>query len=286
MTTNPDVIFLDTSIAIARTVHSPETKLRIRERVSSHELVVSSLVVKQEFKRRLLKEAQYLLGLFHRKKSFVAVQRHLIDVLPPGWHRKRNICLDMIQTVFETAPDGEKTERAMRYLRQLLRVGLSDFTDFLDYVIWQSGCACSHYPIIEKVAYKRYDFGPINCSSVSSRCGIDGFFELHIDAVEFILARLRDIAKNKKSAEIIKIEGFLEAVLNSTRSVHSMDPCLTVGDLVIALESAKVEFFYTMNGKESQHLCRILNQSLIVRPKNPEHEDIVCLSSDHAWREF
>ncbi len=67
MKTNGDAIFLDTSIAIARTVHSPATKLRIKERLRRHEVVVSSLVAKQEFKRRLLKEAQYLLDLINQK---------------------------------------------------------------------------------------------------------------------------------------------------------------------------------------------------------------------------
>jgi hypothetical protein len=33
-----------------------------------------------------------------------------------------------------------------------------------------------------------------------------------------------------------------------------MDPCLTVGDLLIALESEKIPVFYTINAKESQYL--------------------------------
>ncbi len=192
----------------------------------------------------------------------------------------------MLMVVFERGTDKELTERARRYLRQLLRAGLADFTNSVHHVVWQSGCACSYYPVTEVVPYKRYDFGPIKCSRVSNRCGIDELFELQRDAAELILAKLRGIAVGKKSAEILKIEGFLERALHDTGSIHSMDPCLTVGDLVIALESANVDFFYTLNGKESQHLCRILNQSLIVRPKNPEHEDVVCLNSDDAWREF
>jgi len=78
---NADSIFLDTSIVIARLVHSPATKKRISERLGRYQQSVTSLVVKQEFKRRLLKEAQYLLNQLNDKKSFAAVQRHIVDVL-------------------------------------------------------------------------------------------------------------------------------------------------------------------------------------------------------------
>jgi len=56
-------LFLDTSIQIARFVHSRETKDKINERIKQYTLVVSSEVVLQEFKRRLLKEAQYRMAL-------------------------------------------------------------------------------------------------------------------------------------------------------------------------------------------------------------------------------
>src|ERR1051326_6001106 len=63
-------VILDTSIQIARVVHGPKTKKRIRERLARHEQAVSSLVVRQEFKRRLLGEAEYLLRMLHRYRSF------------------------------------------------------------------------------------------------------------------------------------------------------------------------------------------------------------------------
>jgi hypothetical protein len=54
-------VFLDTSIQIARLVHGPQTKSGIRQRLAQHDKVFTGLVVRQEFKRRLLKEAEYLL---------------------------------------------------------------------------------------------------------------------------------------------------------------------------------------------------------------------------------
>jgi len=281
-----DSIFLDTSIVIARLVHQPATKKRIRERLSKYDQSVTSLVVKQEFKRRLLKEAQYLLNQLNDKKSFAVVHRHIVDILPPQQARKRNICMEMLSTIFEGAKDPELTERAKRYLRQLLRVGLKDLDRSVDSLVWQLGCACAGYPVEEKVPYRRYEFGPEKCRRVAARCGVISFFEDHLDAVRDILKTLQSIPAGDKSAELNEAERFIDRAVADPSSICTMDPCLRVGDLLIALESLSVESFYTMNGKESQHLCRALNQTLIVRPKNPEHEDVLCQSSAAKWPAF
>lgn len=280
-------IFLDTSIIIALMFHSPEMKQRIRERLKQHPFSVSSLVVQQEFKRRILKEAQYLLNQLNDKGSFKKVKRHVIDYLVYD-HRKRNICLDMLETIFEDAVDGitdaELTERARRTLRTLLRVGIADMQTIVNHIIWESGCACANSKIREKVPYKRYDFGSDKCSKVKERCGIETFLDAKEKELRAILERLKVI--KKKSFELQKAEKFIETILGNFSSAADLDPCYTVGDLIIALESAEIPIFYTLNSKESQHLCRALNQDLIVRKKNPIHEDIVCKSSDSKWAEF
>jgi hypothetical protein len=286
MMAKPDPIFLDTSIAIARVVHGPGIKEKIKARLQDHGAAITSLVVKQEFKRRLLKEAQYLLNQLNDKGSFARVLRHVSDVLPPQQGRKRNICLQTLETVFEGADDEELTERAKIYMRQLLRRGLSDLEGSVDHVMWESGCACSSYPVEEKVPYKRYDFGPEKCSQVAGRCGIVAFFQNHANEARAILDWLRRLSTDVKSDELKRAEAFIEKALDNATSICSWDPCLKLGDLVIALESVGIGSFYTMNGKESQYLCGPLNQTLIVRPKNPAHEDIVCLTSESEWPTF
>ena len=278
--------FLDTSIQIARVVHSPETKKRIAARVEGFDFSITSDVVRQEFKRRLLKEAQYLLNQLDKRQSYVKVLRHVIDVLPPQQGRKRNICLELLGTILEDASDEELTERSRRYLRTLLRVGLGDFDATVDHVVRDAECACAKYPVEERVAYKRYEFGPDKCSRTGDTCGIMRFITSRRDDVERILATLRQIPNDEKSDELRRGEEFLEAVLADPSTAKSMEPCLYVGDILIALESAGVPTFYTLNGKESQHLCRALGQNLIVRPKNPKHEDVFCLHAAPEWPGF
>ena len=113
--------FLDTSIQIARLIHSPETCRQIDERLQSFDLTTTGLVVRQEFKRRLLKDARYLLDLFLRHQSFARVHRHIVDVLTPFQRRKQRISLQLLSTLIEDDSDADRTERAILLLRGLLR---------------------------------------------------------------------------------------------------------------------------------------------------------------------
>lgn len=283
VTSTKRTVFIDTSIAIARTVHDSSVKSRIQARLDSYDEAVTGLVVKQEYKRRLLKEALYLLNQFNDKGSYQAVIRHVINYLPHQQGRKKQICLQMLTNNFPMASDRELTERAMRYLRTLLRTGLTDFMDSVDQVYWQSGCACSNQPIRERIKYKRYDFGSDDCVKIADKCGILNFFKTYPDEVRAILALLKSLPASSKSEELKNAEKFIEDYTADPDSIYSMNPCLTVGDLVIALESIGVENFYTLNSKESQHLCRALEQNLIVRPVNPVHEDKVFLKTENQW---
>src|SRR5437868_3721586 len=96
---NEPPLFLDTSIQIARVVHSPRAKAMIKARIDRHRQTVTSLVVRQEFRRRLLKEADYLIRALHRYKSFRELVHHVIRLPNPYHARKRNICLQTLEQI-------------------------------------------------------------------------------------------------------------------------------------------------------------------------------------------
>lgn len=284
-------IFLDTSVQIARMFHTPQKRRKIGERIKNYDISVTSLVVRQEFKRRVLREAQYLLNQLQKYDSFDDVFSHVLNVLPAQSGRKRtialNICLAMLPEVYPDSDDREKAERAKRLLRTLLRTGLTEFDGSVDHVVRDSGCACSKYPIREIKAYRRYDFGPDRCSGTdSSSCGIVDFLVSRQRETQQILGHLRELPPENKSKELQSAELFIEKVLEDPALATRLDPCSRVGDLLIALESVGIPFFYTLNSKESQHLCRALGQSLVFRPNDPEKDDVVCDASDTEWPEF
>jgi hypothetical protein len=103
---------------------------------------------------------------------------------------------------------------------------------------------------------------------------------LHSNELAIVQAHLRTLpcgnGRGEKSGELENAETFIDAVLNNPCGICEKDPCTTVGDLLIALESHPIPVFVTMNGKESQHLCKALGQHLIVRSPNPRKPDVDC----------
>lgn len=265
-------VFVDTSVLIAQLVHAPETKERIRARLRQHGEVVTGLVVRQEMKRRLLKEVQYLLGVLEEEKTVQKVRRRL-ERLPRQQARKERICNQLIMTVDEQDSEEDLADRLRLYLKGLLRDGLDDLEQMVTRMTSASGCGCARQEV--KLKKGRYDFGTDQCSRLTTPCGIVAFLAEHKAPAQVILAALESLPESQKTAELQRAQRFLQAVVRDGVAAAKEDPCLTVGDLLIALESVGVPHFYTLNRAESTHLCAALGQTLIVRPQNPAHPDDV-----------
>lgn len=266
-------IFTDTSILIARLLREPEMKKAIEERLASYDITVSSPIVIQEFKRRVINEAIYLMNQLNAKESYERVKRHVINVLPEQWRRKQRICLNMLEEIFESANDGELTDRAKRYLRTLIKFGVPRLRKSLGHIVHGTGCYLSSYPVREKKAYKRYDLVKKRCSSVSNLCNVAEFLKENIGLCKKIFEKLSELPE--KTKELENACEFLKRFIENPDIVHQLDPCLSVGDLLIAIESQIIPDFYTMNYKESKIFCSILSQKLIVRPNNPNTPDTI-----------
>ena len=278
--------FLDTSIQIARLIHSPETQVKIENRLRQFDLKVTSLVVRQEYKRRLLKDAAYLLSLFDRYESFAKVHRHIVDVLTPFQRRKQKISLQLLSTLFEDDSDSDLTSRAKLLLKGLLRDGLYEFDESVDHVIRESDCGCATQEVRRSGRrHKRYDFGVDKCNK-GQGCGISEFLDTRREYLKTVLQYLEALPDGRLTAELRNAAAFIRSYLKNPGGVRSEDPCRKVGDLLIAMESVRIPIFYTMNGKESQHLCRTLDQCLIVRPSNPSKDDILCEPDQSEWPQF
>jgi hypothetical protein len=273
-------VFVDTSIVIALTVHSPELKALIRRRLGEFARVVTGSIVKQEYKRRLLREAEYLLRTLEKLGSYEKLRRHVSEVLPPQQQRKRNICEQMLNTFFEEAGDGELTERLQRYLRMMLVSGHAYLEGLVDEIRAGAGCGWSRAPLREIRPYKRYDLGGNKCSDARIDCGICEFVGAHRAELELLREYLRDVGDESVRVWLLAIE----TMLGRPEECRGLESCLKLGDLLIALESGDVGVFYTMNGRDSRHLARPLGQTLVVRPRNPERDDIICKQGDEVWR--
>jgi hypothetical protein len=287
--TKGTAIFLDASIIIARLVHSPEAKKKIEACLRQYDIKVTSSVVRQEFKRRLLKEAKYLLELLNRLNSYDEVFHHVLrlpDHIHKSLRRKRNISLQILSQLFPGRDDAERTERAKLYMHNLLTIGLDLFDARVDQVVKGAECACNRIPVREVKQMLRYEFGTDKCSETEGRCGVVNYLVSHSEDVAVIRTYLLNASDENKSTEIKNTQAFLDDIAEHPAIAVSKDPCLKVGDLMIALESVGIPAFYTLNEKESQFFCAALRQKMTVRPFNPAEEDTTFHFDDENRQRF
>ncbi len=276
-------IFTDTSIHIARLLREPEIKKMVEQRLASYDLVVSSSVVVQEFKRRVMSDAIYLINQLNQRGSYQKVRRH-VEILPDKWKRKQQICFGMLNEIFETVgrvDDSELTERAIRYLHTLIKHGITNFKRKLGHVIPGTECYLSKLPIKVKERYKRYEPIETKCCKVFPLCSVADFLKEKIDLCKQLLEYLSDLPD--KTKELESTLGFLREFITNPETIHKKNPCYCVGDLLIALESNKIPDFYTMNYKESKFFCDVLDQNLIVLPNNPDNPERTCSKNSKPW---
>lgn len=279
-----DPLFVDTSIQIARKAHRPEIKASIAARLAQHKDVRSGLVVRQEFKRRLLKEAAYLLRQLEERNSYEKVRRH-VQGLQPQLLRKMKIGLDLLATVDEADDDDDRSDRMRLMLRDLIANGVKVSEAHLSFVNMASGCACAKQPIIERKPF-HYDFGSDKCSKYGDRCGVQGFLESNRPLLALIhktIAELPSEGPDRRTGELARAMEFIGAFLNNPASVSERNPCLEVGDLLIALETVGSATMYTMNLAESRHLARILGQSLVFRHPNSDRAECQWAAGSSEW---
>jgi hypothetical protein len=165
----------------------------------------------------------------------------------------------------------------------LLRDGLYEFEQSVGHVVTRATCGCASEEL--KLKKKQYDFGSESCLKAGS-CGIIEFLIANQDVLQAVLDKLEATPSERLTGELSNAVAFIRAFLDDPNGIRGRDPCKTVGDLLIALESAGIPTFYTMNGKESQHLCRVVNQSMVVCPANPMKDDVQCDAGNADWPAF
>ena len=260
MSIKNDIVYLDTSVVIALFVHPSEIKKHIRIEIAKYKFRLTGLVVQQEFCRRLLKEAKYLLGQLEKRRSFNRVLSHLVD-LSKFHDRKFRICLQTMINNFPDGTDADRTERLQLFLEDLLENGIAEIKqNIVDEIVKSVGCASA----IEGIHRTKSGFRfPHDECSKHERCGVGDFLnespdrepllQFLIDNDERLTAELK---KGKESLLSLRELGCVNAC--------KLDPCISIGDVLISLESRSAGVFLTQNFKESNLLCEQSGQTINV----------------------
>lgn len=281
-----NIVFVDSSIHIARTIREQPMRARIGSWLARYALKVTSSVALQEFKRRVLKDLAYLLVKLDQTGSYQRTLDHVTSVLPSLQQRRKAICLPILhQLIQPPASDQELTERARLYLRSLVVNGEKDFAQSFDSVVNSIDCYWAKYPIREKKRYKEYDFGDAKCSKTKNLCQVKIALEAMTAELKRLLDFLNGLPPNRRTKELESARTFIDGIINQggITNVHSEDPCLRFGDLLIALESKDIPDFYTMNYRESQAYCDVQGQELAIRPNDPGKNEDVHSPKSKPW---
>ncbi len=264
-------IFIDTSVQLLRFIGSRDIKAQVNSRLSGYGFSVTSLVVRQEFKRRFLTDVRYVRTALE-KNDFDPTEtlRYINAKLSiPHNRRKLSICLNILaSTGFNGHNFPDMGEKCHLMLSRWEEFGLDLFDASVGQVVMYSGCGCG-------VSTK---LGPTKCGVIKT-CKINDFIRSRQVQAECILNFLKSATSPTKTAEIQKAEATLDRWLLAGNLPDSDNPCLTVGDLVIALESDGIPAFYTQNARESQFFCNAQEQTMIVQR---EDGDEVRFAADRA----
>ena len=239
---------------------------------------VSGLVVRQELKRRLLRDASYLYDQLVMKEGFEETQHYLNRLRQHPFHgNKAGICLALMANI-TGSDDDDKTDRLKTKLRTLIMTCLSNFDSWLDQMERGSGCRCA---VIDPVERKRsgrvtFELGENKCGD-DSLCQVNLFLVMMSGPMDAIRAHLASAAETPSRKQLQAILSFLQAASDPGFNATDLNPCLTVGDLVIALESvaADCDEMYTMNHRDSRALCAALGQNLRILSHDPAVPDLV-----------
>ncbi|MEX0830177.1 MAG: hypothetical protein WD032_08015 [Nitrospirales bacterium] len=170
-------------------------------------------------------------------------------------------------------------------MRSLIVNGEKNFIEGYDSIVKDIDCYWAKYPIREKKRYKEYDFGEIKCSKTKSLCQVKSALAGKIAECQNILVFLKGLPATRITKELESARDFLDRILNQNgiENVHSEEPCLRFGDLLIALESKDFPEFYTMNYRESQAYCDLQGQELAIRPNDPGKDEEVYFQGSKPW---
>lgn len=264
---NLNIVYLDTSILIAIFVHPSEIKSHIRSLLTGYDMRLTGLVAMQEFSRRLLKEAKYLLEQLNSKGSYQKVLSHL-QFLPAQSQRKFKICFSTLVNYFPDDSDSDRTDRMKLFLEELLESGTEELlSNCVDSVVRGVGCASACQKIKRKGSTFQF---PNDKCELHIQCGVGDFLKTCMARVP--LTRFLEANSHQLTSELqAGLKALQQLEKNDCAGASSLNPCLKFGDVLISLESRTASTFMTMNYKESVLLCEESGQKLIICPVNPSN---------------
>ena len=200
----------------------------------------------------------------------------------PGHKRRREMCEDLVITLFESESDASQLDRHVFYLESLIEFGLGALKNRLD-CIHEKACELGMRPL-EKRENRNgkliFEFGTSKCSEAEN-CQIGAYLKTKHRELASIRALLETQDEDELTTELAATLDYLKQLgQQGVENAKNLDLCSKAGDLLIALESSCYKHFATLNHKESTVFCQALEQTLYcIRPSGDE----VVVDPTESW---
>ncbi len=260
-------LFSETSI-LACYYKDKYFKHRVKDILNDFNWKATSYYCLLEFGNVVLSPACYLLGLFNKGKLWGEVISHVNNCLLPAHKSKKIWTLNLIAHL--KGNEKEQTERAILYLKLLLRTSITNFIKLFDDVTDEVSC----YWIKENIKTLKpgkATWQSPKCTKDNPRCNIADFFTENKDHFISIKDDIDKLASKNITEQLKSFSELIElACAEPEILLDYKKGCRKFADALIAIESFTKGYssFFTQNIYESKVLCKTLEQDLIYLPNN------------------
>lgn len=263
-------VFLDTSIHCCK-LKGPLFVPRVDRVLAIFKWRATCTYTQVEYGNVVLSAAQYLLRKITDYGSLAKAKDFVGNRLPHGLHSgKVTWTFNLLREVYGNN-DAECTERAIRKLRSLMRLGVK-FVDILCDGPLEDGVACywaRHG--FQRTVDGGFEWKPPRCTRSRVRCKVHHFFEQNRDAFRAIKDAIDNLPSEKRTDQL---RGFSEVIHEALQDPEMLldykTGCKRLADAIIAVESVHYKSLFSQNIKESDLFTRLFEQAFYYLPPDEE----------------
>lgn len=270
-------LFLDTSIHCSK-LKGPLFRERISDVFRLFQWKSTSTYTKVEFGNVILATAEYFLRKLDELGSLEKTKDYIGNVLPHRLHpTKVTWSFNLLNAYGED--DSECTERAILYLRRLMKLGVGFVEQLCDRPLADgTDCYWANRGIHERHDGRLVWRTPV-CKRTNKRCRLDEFFvenQSTFEQIKHAIDALPDEAKSDQLRGFSEVIG--QAVQDPQMLLDYRPGCKRLADAIIAVDSLAYRSMFSQNKAESELLTAILGQAFYYLPPNPNEGVLVQLT--------
>ncbi|HAW32799.1 MAG TPA: hypothetical protein DCY03_32615 [Planctomycetaceae bacterium] len=276
-------VFLDTSIHLSK-FKGTIFKERIETVLRFFNWKSTCTYTKVEFGNNLLAAAQYNITKIEKYNSLERSLDFIFNTLPHKFHGNTVIWTFNLLKDRMGGNDEEATERALLYLRTIMKVGVKFVDELCDSPIMDETCCYwAKRGVIKKD--NQYRWESPKCKRSQKRCHLDDFFLKNLKTFKKIKSAIDSLpdTDQKKTKQLKDFSEIIEkAETDPGFLLDYKSGCKRLADAIIAVESMGFKNMFSQNIAESELLTDVLGQVFYYLPASDQNELQVSMTNTES----